>query len=307
MPAATPPAPTLDQLLSPAAKETLRHLELFARRKVQGLLHGIHRSKRIGVSTDFDHHKNYQPGDPLKHVDWKVSARHDRFYVKRYTEDTALAVRLVVDRSASQLQATEELPSKYLQACRLAACLAYLVLQQKDSVGLALACGEQVRWLPVSSTSAHLVAILRELAGRPATATDAVAPCLRAMLDRGERRGLVVLISDLLFDPAPTQRELGRLLEQGHEVLLCQLRDPTEEEFPFNRWVEFRDLENAATKHRLDTVPLKRLYREEYQALLGEWRAWARRYGVHFLTARTDEHVETILSQYLAYRATLLA
>lgn len=307
MPENPPHAYKLDDILPPGAKESLRHLELYARQKVHGLLHGIHRSKRIGVSPDFDHHKNYQPGDPLRHIDWKVSARHDKYFVKRYTEDTSLAVRLVVDRSASMLQATESLPSKYLQACRVTACLAYLILKEKDSAGLVLASADELFWLPLRSTQNHLVAFLQALATKQAAAEDALQPCLKAVRDRGERRGLVVLVTDLMYDPLPIQRELAQLQAQGHELLLLNLRDPTEEDFPFNRWVEFRDLENAGVRHRLDTIPLRKIYRQEYQDLLEEWRSWCRKYAVHFVSMRTGEHVETVLSEYLVYRNTFIA
>jgi len=291
----------LDDVLSPEAKEALRHLELFARRRAEGFMLGTHPSKRVGVSAEFDHHKDYQPGDPLKHVDWKASARHDRYYVKRYLEDTALSVRLVVDRSASMLQASGG-PSKYLHACRVAACLAYLVLKQGDLVGLVLTSADGTRWVPASSKGTHLVTILGELVARDAAAQDNVPKCLRTILDRGERKGLVVLVSDLMYDPAPVQSELGKLQAQGHEVLLVQLRDPTEEDFPFNRWVQFHDLESPSVTHRIDTIPLAKIYREEYQALMEDWRRWAKRYDIHFVTFRTDEHVEKALSEYVAFR-----
>jgi uncharacterized protein (DUF58 family) len=125
---------------------------------------------------------------------------------------------------------------------------------------------------------------------------------IRALVDRGERKGMVVLISDMMYDPVPVQKQLARLTAQGHEVLVCQLRDPTEEDFPFNRWVQFGDLEDPAIHHRLDTVPLKKIYLEEYQMLLEEWRAWAKKYDVHFVSARTTESVETMLSEYLHFR-----
>jgi len=292
---------SIEEILSPEAKDSLKHLELFARRRVEGFLHGTHRSRRIGVSTDFDHHKDYQPGDPLKHMDWRASARQERYYVKRYTEDTALSVRIVVDRSASMLQATEG-PSKYLQACRLAACLAYLITKEKDSAGLVLASEGETVWTPMRASETHLVTILQALASNDAVAADNLQVCIRTILDRAERRGLVVLLSDMMYDPIPVQQQLARLQAYGHEVLLFQLRDETEEEFPFNRWVEFGDPENQATKHRLDAVPLKKIYREEYQALVEEWRTWAKKYPAHFISFRSDEHVETVLSEYLAYR-----
>ena len=291
----------LEDVLSPQAKESLKHLELLAHRRVEGFLQGMHLSRRIGISTEFDHHKDYQPGDPLKHVDWKASARHDRYFVKRYVEDTALSVRLVVDRSASMLQATGG-TSKYAQAARVAACLAYLALKQKDIVGLVLTSAGETTWVPASSKDAQLVTILGALVAQGAAAPDNVQRCLRTNLDRAARKGLIVLVSDMMYDPAPVQGELGKLQAQGHEVLLFQLRDPTEEDFPFNRWVEFRDLEDAATKHRIDTILLARIYREEYQGLVDAWRRWARKYNAHFVSFRTDEHVEKVLSEYIAFR-----
>lgn len=295
----------LSTILTPEARDSLKQLELYARRTVAGLLHGAHRSRRKGVSTEFDHHKLYQPGDPLKHIDWKASARHDTYFVKRHIEDTALTVRIVVDRSASMRQDSGG-PSLYLQASRVAASLAYLVLSQRDLVGLVLSCADEVFWLPPRSVDAHLVQILQALAGKGPAAADHLQPCLRALLERGERRGMIVVISDLMFDPVPVQQQLARLQAQGHEVLLFQVRDPQEEEFPFNRWVRFHDRETPGREFRVDTVPLRRLYREEYQALLTEWRNWARKYDIHFVSFLSTEPVGTVLSEYIAYREGLL-
>lgn len=285
-------------------RSALQHLELFARRTVQGWMAGSHRSRRLGVSTEFDHHKNYQPGDPTKHIDWKVSAKHEHFFVKRYIEDTALAVRLVVDASASMCQAHEG-HSKYLQAARAAACLAYVIINHGDSAGMAVTSADQTFWLPCGSTERHLVRLLTALVTHGPAATDHLAPCLRTLVDRVERRGLVVLVSDMMYDPAPVQRELSRLQAQGHEILLFQVRDQMEEDFPFNRWVEFRDLENPAVRHRLDALILKRLYREEYAALLEDWQRWCRKHDVHWCSFRSDERIDTVLSKYMVLRREL--
>lgn len=289
--------------LTPEAKEALRHLEMQARRMVDGILHGIHRSRRIGVSTDFDHHKLYIPGDQLKHIDWKVSARHDKYYVKRYLEETALSTQIVVDRSASMVMETEENPSKYECATRVAAAMAYLILKQKDGVGLALPGGDGTTWLPVRFAEVHLVRILEALVSQPPEGADTLDACLRAVVDRGGRRGLVVLISDLMFPPEAVQRELAKLQAGGNEVLIFQIRDETEEEFPFSRWVEFRDLEDSNVRRRLDTVPLRQIYLEEYQAVHEEWRAWSKKYDIHFVGLRAESAVETAISEYLAFRA----
>jgi len=296
-------APAWNEVLPASAQEELRHMELLARRMVSGLRHGMHRSRMVGVSTDFDHHKLYTTGDALKHVDWKASARHDRFYVKRYIEDRSLAVRIVLDGSASMAQASRGLPDKYRQAARIAACLAYLVIKDRDAVGLSLTSSAATTWIPVSSRSSHMLPILQALAGTRPAAQDSLAATLRVLVERHETRGIVAVVTDLMYDPEPVRLELGRLHTQGHEVLLIQARDVTEEDFPFNRWVRFFDLENAAVKHWLDAVSLKRIYREEYQALLLGWDAWVRKFGMHRVSFRTEEDAVAVLAGYLALRA----
>lgn len=292
----------LDEVLSPRAKETLKRLELFCRQKVNGLLQGLHRSKRKGVSTEFDHHKLYHPGDPLKHVDWKVSARQDKYYLKRYLEDTAMQVRIVVDRSASMRQAHEGM-TKYRAAAQAVAGLAYLIIRQRDAVSLILANSSRNVWLPPSSADSHLVGILRALASEEAHDQDNLGDCLSTMVDTGGRKGLVVLVSDMMFDPEPIQEQLGRLAAQGQDLIVVQVRDPMEEEFPFTRWVRFGDLEDPSVRILLDAVPLRKIYVEEYKALQEEWKTWANKHGAHMISYRTDEKVEAILSDYMAYRS----
>ncbi|MCJ8331847.1 MAG: DUF58 domain-containing protein [Lentisphaeria bacterium] len=292
----------LDTVLSAEAKESLKHLEMHARSAVQGLLHGIHGSKRIGTSTDFDHHKIYMPGDPIKHIDWKMSARSENMFIKRYTEDTALSVRIVLDRSASMSRQSEDLPTKYFRASQLAACLAYLTLNQKDSVGMVMASSDDTLWLPVSSTQSSLVRILEALVGKPPSDEDALVSCLKAILDRGEKRGLIAVVSDLMFDPKPVMKALSRLGAQGHEILIFQVKDPDEEEFPYNRWVDFQDLESGKNQ-RIDTVPLKRLYREEYKALMDEWQSFVKKNNAHIIDFKTDQATETVLSEYMIQRS----
>jgi len=302
-PATTPSREQLDDLLSPQAKQTLAHLDFVARKTVQGLRHGAHRSKRRGVSTEFDHHKQYMAGDPIKHIDWKASARHDRYFVKRYVEDSAMTVRVILDRSGSMAQATGEGPTKYLQAARFAACICYLAIAQRDMAALAMTAADGTRWLQGGSTDAHLVRILIELASAEPVERDEVNSCIRAVADRGERRGAVVFISDLMYDPEPTQRELARISAQGHEMIVCQLKDPTEEQFPFNRWVQFGDLEDRSVKHRVDAMVLREIYLEQYQALVEGWRTWAKRHDATMLSLSTEQSMHEALSNYMAARA----
>jgi len=301
----------LNDLLRADGRQALEHLRLKARKLVTGMLHGAHRSRRKGVSTEFDHHALYQPGDPLKLIDWKASARHDRVYVKRQLEDTALQVRIVVDRSGSMRRATGTGPTKYLQAARLATALAYVILEERDRFGLSIAgtaagspAGQRVAdaWLPAGSGETHLVRCVQALCAAEGSGGDDLVACLRVQVDRSERRGITALFSDLMFDPTPVQAQLARLKAQGHDLVIFQVCDPVEQDFPFNRWIRFQSLETAGRGTRIDTVPLRRIYREEFAAVQEEWRQWCRRSDTHFVTARADTAMEVVLSEYLAFR-----
>jgi uncharacterized protein (DUF58 family) len=295
----------LSDLLRADGRQALEHLHLRARKLVTGMLHGGHRSRRKGVSTEFDHHALYQPGDPLKLIDWKASARHDRVYVKRQLEETALQVRIVVDRSGSMRRATEPGPTKYLQAARLATALAFVVLEERDRFGLTIAGaapGNTDTWLPAGSGETHLVRFVRALCATEGTGGDDLTDALRVQVERSERRGLTALISDMMFDPVPVQAQLARLAAQGHDLAVFQICDPVEQEFPFSRWIRFQSLEAGGRGRRVDTVPLKKLYREEFAAVQEEWRAWCRRSDAHYVAARSDAAMEAVLSEYLAFR-----
>ena len=300
----------LEDILRADGRQALEHLHVRARKLVTGMLHGGHRSRRKGVSTEFDHHAIYQPGDPLKLIDWKASARHDRIYVKRQLEDTALQVRIVVDRSGSMRRATEPGPTKYLEAARLATALAFVILEERDRFGLTIAGGGSVAspagpgaaWLPAGSGETHLVRFVQALCAAEGTGQDDLAEALRVQVERSERRGLVAVISDLMFEPAAAQSQLARLVAQGHDLVVFQICDPVEQEFPFSRWIRFQSLEAGGRGRRIDTVPLKKLYREEFAAVQDEWRTWCRRNDAHFVVARSDGSMATVLSEYLAFR-----
>lgn len=293
-----------DKVLSPATRDALKHLELTARRVVDGVLHGQHRSRRKGVSNEFDHHTLYQPGDSLRRIDWKASARQGRIFVRRYIEDTSLSVRLVVDRSASmRSDPGGSGRPKSLVAAELAACFAYLCLRLRDSVALGLADPGGTRWLPPRSSESHLVSILTQLCLDP-DGREAADPsrCLADLRERGGRRGLVILISDLQYDPSPVRKELAPLLAQGHEVILCMPGDAVENDFPFRRWMIFEDAEVAGRRHRVDAVALRRLYEEECQAHRSDWQDWARSQGVHFIALRNDASLAEAVATYLVRR-----
>ncbi len=290
-----------ETILSPHLRESLKDLELRARKISQGLLHGTHASRRLGVSTDFDHHKTYQPGDAIRHIDWRATAKHDKIFVKRFREDTALNVHLLLDISGSMGGASAG-HSKVEHARLLAASLAYLVVNQGDRVGLSAMSGGRFVQRPLGSSDGHMAALLALLVRSEPQGADNAARNLAALGERNLAKGLLVFISDLMFDPKPIQRELAKLHHQGHEVIVVNVRDIYEEEFPFSQWVRFVDLESGGKPVKVDTVLLRRLYADEYRALMRDWDAWRKRQDIHWLVSRSDHAPETTILEYIQYR-----
>src|SRR5262245_61728047 len=232
-------APTTTYL-DPKTLARVRTLELHARTIVEGYLSGMHRSPYHGFAVEFAQHRAYVPGDDLRHLDWTVLGRTERYYLKQYEQDTNLVAWLLVDRSESMNYGSGSV-TKYDYACTVAAALAYLIVQQSDSVGLATLDSQVRRFLKPSSQPSHLKEVVHHLAAGPA-ASD-----LRATLDdlaeRIARRGLVMLFSDLLDEPDAILEGLKHLRYQRHEIVVFHVADPAELDFPFQDPTLFRGLE----------------------------------------------------------------
>jgi len=258
-----------DRILPAHLRESLKDIELRARKIVQGLLHGTHASRKLGVSTDFAHHKIYQPGDAIRHIDWRATAKHDRIYVKRFREDTSLNVHLLLDLSASMAGESGG-DAKIDHARLLMASLAYLVINQGDRVGLFAMSGERMIHRPLGSSDSHMASLLSVLAHSDPEGRDNVVRHLAALVERNLTKGMIVFITDLMYDPLPVQRELAKLHHQGHEVVVVNVRDLYEEEFPFSQWVRFIDLEKTGKTIRIDAVILRQIYAEKYKAVMDD-------------------------------------
>ena len=300
----------MEPLLDAQTREMLRQLELYARDTVSGLRFGLHRSKRKGVSSDFLHHRGYLPGDPLKHLDWKVYARTERFYVKQYVEDSVLALWVLADGSASMMSEPEvrfegnraiPLPSKYETAARLGAALTCLVMNQQDRAGLVISGGE-TESVPVGSSPSHLSLLLHRLASHQPIGQADVVPALDRIEESATRGSLVAILSDLTFDPTPARQSIRTLRARGHDVIVMHIATPQEAEFDFNRWVDFRCCEVSGLRHRLDATLLRRLYVEEARALAAEWQDFCRKQRVDYVPVRTDDDLKTVLNAYLQRR-----
>jgi uncharacterized protein (DUF58 family) len=288
------------QFLDPAVVARLGTLELKARTIVEGFLSGLHRSPFKGFSVEFAEYRQYMPGDDLSTIDWKVYARSDRHYVKKFEEETNLDCHLLLDVSGSMGYGSRGITKLEYGAC-LAASLAYLMLLQRDAVGLVLMGAGAPRVVPARSQPHHLHAIIAELeAARPAGATD-VRAALADVAGGLHRRGLCILISDLLDDPQGLEQGLRHLHHRRHDLMVLHLADRDELELPFRKLTLFRDLEGVL---ELTTDP--REIRREYRAAMDEHlatvRALCRRSGADYDLFVTDQPLDRGLVRYLARR-----
>ena len=276
-------------------------LELVARGVVEGALHGLHRSPYLGFSAEFDAHREYQPGDDLRHVNWNLWARTDRLYVKQYKSDTNLNLYILLDASASMLCRHGPAP-KWRYGARAAAALAYLALQTRDAAGVFL-LGDRIRdYVPPKVRPGQFHEILSVLEHAAPVGVTGLREALEEALQLCRRRGVVVLISDL-FDVEDAFFEgLDNLRFYGHEIILVNVLDPWEEQLPEFGQYEFRDLENGEVI-RANAAAIRRSAHENVTA----WRDRLRRRcvdaGIDFLPVTTATPLSDVLIDYLLQRS----
>jgi len=288
-------------LLDPRALARMGHLELVARTVVEGFLRGLHRSPFKGSSVEFSEHRPYVPGDEIAHIDWRAFARTDRYYLKEYEDETNLRATLILDGSASMGFGSAGI-TKFRYAQCLAAALGFLVVEQFDAVGLALFDSRVRRYVPPKASAAHLGGIFGELErAAPRGETD-LGIVFRAAADRVRRRGLAVVISDLLDDPRAILRGLARFRHRHCEVLVFHIIDPAELEFPFTNWTVFRDLESPGRKLRLDGRQIRSIYRKNLESHLLQLRRGCGSTNIDYCRLETETPFDQALVRYLATR-----
>jgi uncharacterized protein (DUF58 family) len=292
-------------LLEPRELAALGGLEFVARQVVEGFIAGLHRSPHRGFSVEFAEHRMYQPGDDLRHIDWRMFGRSDRYYVKQYEAETNLRAFLLLDTSASmQWTSGGGLPAKLWYARQLAASIALMLLRQGDAVGLT-AFDEVTRLnLPARGGRRHWYELLRALETvRGAGRTDATS-ALRDIAGRLRRRGLIILLSDLLVDPAETRLALRYLRHRGHEVLVFHLLDPGERELPSLADARFVDPETDE-ELPVSIADVRREYRDAVSRALLEWRDALAPQGIDYTVVNTNQPMAHALRAYLHKRERL--
>jgi len=289
------------QFLDPAVVARLGTLELRARTIVEGFLSGLHRSPFKGFSVEFAEYRQYMPGDDLATIDWKVYARSDRYYVKKFEEETNLDCHVLIDISASMAYGSRGL-SKFEYGACLAASLAYLMSRQRDAVGLTAFDDHIVTTIPASTRPGHLRNLLVALDQLPVGRQTNVSKPLHQLADSLTKRGMVIVISDLLDDPASVARGLKHFQYRGTEVLVFHVLDPDELEFPFERLTRFEDLE---TGEEIMAAPgvVREHYLKQINALVETYRRELGAVGIDYQLLRTSEPLEMALLAYLSTRA----
>jgi len=251
--------------LDPAVVSKLASIELKARLVVEGFIVGLHRSPYHGFSVEFAEHRQYMPGDDFRHIDWKVYGKSDRFYIKQFEEETNLKAYILLDASRSMGYKSDGI-SKLEYGSYLAASLAYLMLRQQDAPGL-LIFDEKIRsFIPPRGARSHITPILKQLSNtEPSNKTDA-SVAFHELADRIRRRGLIIVISDLLDEPERLLLGLKHFRHRQHEVIVFQILDPFERSFAYKGEARFKDME---TGRELLTDPWQ--IRQDYTGKLDDF------------------------------------
>ena len=292
------------RFLDPAVLARMGRLDLRAKQAVEGFITGLHTSHFFGHSVEFAQHREYVRGDDLRHLDWKVWSKTDRYYIKQYESETNLRATFVVDVSESMRYGRGAF-TKYDSASTIAACLGYLTLRQHDSAGLISFDSSVRQVVPARAAIAHIDALVQALhVSKPKEKTDLEQIC-RRVAEVTPSRGLIVLISDFLCDRPPLFRGLEMLRHRRHDILVFHVLDNDELEFPFAGTTKFEGMEQMPDL-MCDPRALRDGYLEELQTYLTEVRRGCSRRGIDYTLVRTGDNLDSVLTRYLNFRAAVI-
>ena len=291
----------MDSRFDPSLLARYGNLSLIARMVVEGFLSGVHKSPFKGFSVEFAEHRQYYPGDEIRHIDWRALGKTDRYYIKEHEEETNLQAHLLLDASGSMAYQGKDI-SKFLYAQYVAASLAYLMLHQRDSVGLTVHDHAVRGVVPPRSHSKQLPHLLHVLEQSRPAGEGRLAPLWQRFAGQLRRRGMVVILSDC-FEPLPLViHALRHLRHRGQEVLLLHVLAPEEIDFPFERVSQFRSLEQPADQALVDSRQARDEYLSNFGTFCRELRAAAAGMQIDYHVLRTDTPVDRALGAYLNKR-----
>jgi len=290
-----------ESFIDPKALMAIRNLELRARVVVEGFWNGLHRSPYHGFSVEFTEYRQYSPGDDTRYLDWRLYARSDRYYLKRFEDETNLRCHLVVDQSRSMNYRSLDY-SKSDYARTLAATLAWFLNGQGDAVGLFTFAGRVQDYLPARHRHGHLRQLMLALKKESAGGETNLGEPLRRAAELARKRGLIILISDLLAPVDELERNLTRLTAAGHELVIFQVLDPNELAFNYDRATLFQDVESQKDFY-LDPEAVRSEYQRRLQQHTTGVESVCRKLGFAFQRVVTNQPLELALFDFLKSRS----
>ena len=296
--------PHISEVLSSRDIAKFSNLQVLAKGVVEGFCSGLHRSPHKGFSVEFKEHRGYARGDDIRTIDWKLFGKTDRLYIREYEEETNLRCTILLDSSGSMAYSGSRSngSTKHDYAVRTAACLAYLMLQQQDSVGLVTFDKQVRRYIPPRARPKHLQAIINELKVQKPQFETELSDVFHEMVVKIHRRGLLIIISDLFGDVDQLMKSLAHFRHANHEIMIFQIWDPDELDFPFRQWTQFASLESAANRHLVDPAQIRRAYLEKLAQFRDQLAQGCNRHRISLVPMTTDQPHADSLAAYLALR-----
>lgn len=279
----------------------ISNLALRARWVVEGLMSGVHKSRAKGFSVEFEEHREYSPGDEIRRIDWKALGKFDRYFIKEYEDETNLRAYLLVDASASMNYASDGI-TKFDYACTLTASLAYLILKQQDAAGLVTFSNSIEAFIPPRAKRDYLTQILHALENRGPGGETNVGKILDDIAGQIKRRGLIILVSDLLDEPAQILKGLRQFRFKGNDVIVFHLMDPAELNLPFDGNILFEDLEAANLRVITDPRTIRTTYQQVINEFIAEMRKQCHDNAIDYQLISTATPLDQALASYLSWR-----
>jgi uncharacterized protein (DUF58 family) len=279
----------------------ISNLYLRARWVVEGLLSGVHKSRAKGFSVEFEEHREYSPGDEIRRIDWKALGKFDRYFIKEYEDETNLRAYLLLDASASMNYASDGI-TKFEYGCILTASLAYLILRQQDAAGVITFSDRIENFVPPRAKRDYLTQILHALETRGPAGETNVGKILDELAGQIKRRGLIILVSDLLDEPEIVLKGLRQFRFKGNDVIVFHLLDPAELDLPFDGNILFEDLEAANLNVVADPRSIRATYRQVVQEFVTDMRKRCHDDAIDYQLISTATPLDQALTRYLSWR-----
>lgn len=291
----------LKNYFDPLVLARLSNLYLKSRWVVEGIMSGIHRSRSKGFSVEFEEHREYSPGDEIRRIDWKALGKFDRYFIKETEDETNLRAYLILDVSASMDYASNGI-TKFGYGCILAASLAHVIIKQQDAAGLVTFSDRIESFIPPRARRGYLMEILRALEGITPSGETSVGKILQEVAGKMNRRGLVILISDLLDEPESILEGLHLFRFKGNDVIVFHLLDPAELELPFEGNILFEDMEQVDLKVAADPKAIHRVYTKVVEEFIERIRKDCQERSIDYQLLSTSTPLDQALVSYLSWR-----